>query len=491
MARDERQRTLLGAKRLTTENPDAVPEWPTLTVTLRADGTGVLHLSPSSTEQIDAAEIEQARRLVLAKVAAYANENHHRAVRLRVQEPDGEWLLGVNPNGTGFELPDDTERTADVRHPDRLSHDPTPAQTPSAADPPLTRLTVIDADADAEPLAPAIRATSPELVGLPSPSDLGTDRSPADAEPAPGRDVDRQALHARAPGPMTRLVESVNERLKDPAQREEDRLDQQFMRRYVGTETYLPAVVSPKGGPGKTTVAVVVGDALASRLPNQRVAAVDFNPGGGALEAVATEDRGARFSLLQLHSDRDQVRSHAQLQPYVASLQSGLDLLAVPPNPDLALSITPDHYAELFDQVLIPNYNVLVLDTSPDITSAITQLALQRGTQMIIVLEQGYVSSGVVIHSLPYLLEQPAAGGDGSRAIVVINRVMTDPRAGALEPLRDEIRKVHAGPIIEIPWDLDLRADIDSGTYALDHVKQRSTRLPLKRLALAVVQNLR
>ena len=123
----------------------------------------------------------------------------------------------------------------------------------------------------------------------------------ANAEQAPGRDVDREALHARPPGPMTRLVGSVGERLKDSAQREEEQLDQQFARRYVVTETNLPVVVSPKGGPGKTTVAVIIGDALASRLPNQRVAAVDFNPGGGALEAVATEDRGARFSLLQLH----------------------------------------------------------------------------------------------------------------------------------------------------------------------------------------------
>ena len=291
-----------------------------------------------------------------------------------------------------------------------------------------------------------VRVTSPGLVGLPIADRSRRRALAANAEQTPGRDVDREALHARPPGPMTRLVGSVGERLKDSAQREEEQLDQQFARRYVVTETNLPVVVSPKGGPGKTTVAVIIGDALASRLPNQRVAAVDFNPGGGALEAVATEDRGARFSLLQLHPDRDQVRSHAQLQPYVASLASGLDLLAVPPNPDLALSITPEHYAELFDEVLIPNYNVLVLDTSPDITSPVTQLALQRGTQMIIVLEQGYVSSGVVIHSLPYLLEQPAAGGDGSQAIVVINRVMDDPRAGALQPLRDEIRKAHAGP---------------------------------------------
>jgi hypothetical protein len=85
---------------------------------------------------------------------------------------------------------------------------------------------------------------------------------------------------------------------------------------------------------------------------------------------------------------------------------------------------------------------------------------------MIIVLEQGYISSGVVLRSLPYLLAQLAA--DGSRATVVINRVMSDPRAGALEPLREEIRTVHSGPIIEIPWDLDLRADMDSGAYSPD-----------------------
>ena len=272
---------------------------------------------------------------------------------------------------------------------------------------------------------------------------------------------------------------------------EEEDLDAHFALRYVVTDTNLPVVVSPKGGPGKTTVAVIIGDALASRMPNQRIAAIDFNPGGGALEAVATEDRAARYSMLELHDQRSRVRSHAQLQPYVASLHSGLDLLAVPPDPSLALSITPEHYTQLFDQVLMPNYNVLVLDTSPDITSPVTQLALQRGTQMIIVLEQGYVSSGVVIRNLPYLLHQPAAGDHGSRAIVVINRVMTDPRAGALEPLREEIRSVHSGPIIEIPWDLDLRADIDSGTYALDRVKRRSTRLPLKRLALHVAENFR
>ena len=51
----------------------------------------------------------------------------------------------------------------------KRSDDLTPSQSPtaSAANPPLRRLTVTDADADAEPLAPVVRVTSPGLVGLP------------------------------------------------------------------------------------------------------------------------------------------------------------------------------------------------------------------------------------------------------------------------------------------------------------------------------------
>jgi len=61
----------------------------------------------------------------------------------------------------------------------------------------------------------------------------------------------------------------------------------------IGAKVYLlyllVAVVSPKGGPGKTTVAVVIGDALSSRLPNQRIGAIDFNPGGGVPASLAPQ----------------------------------------------------------------------------------------------------------------------------------------------------------------------------------------------------------
>ena len=52
------------------------------------------------------------------------------------------------------------------------------------------------------------------------------------------------------------------------------------------------------------------------------------------------------------------------------------------------------------------------------------------------------------------------------------------------------IRELHRGPVIRVPWDLDLRAQLNSGEYTLDAVRRRSTRLPIKQLAIEVCQRL-
>ncbi|MGP0049289.1 MAG: CpaE family protein, partial [Solirubrobacteraceae bacterium] len=255
-------------------------------------------------------------------------------------------------------------------------------------------------------------------------------------------------------------------------------------------DTNCIVVASSKGGVGKTTNTVQLGTCLATYLPNQRVCAVDFNVGGGALQAAVADDRAAQHTLFELHRDRNTITRHSLLQSYVSSLPSGLDLLTVPPQPHLALEITPEHYAQLFDELLLESYDVLVLDCSPDITNPVTTWALQHGTQLVISTEQGYLAGSVVQHALDYLLAQPAAAG-GSAAIGVINKVLTDPRAGSAEETERALRSVIPDmPVIQIPSDLDLRALLDSGHYSLDLVKRRATRLPIKEMALEVCRRL-
>ena len=96
--------------------------------------------------------------------------------------------------------------------------------------------------------------------------------------------------------------------------------------------------------------------------------------------------------------------------PYVASLASGLDVLGVPPDPHLALTIKPEHYTALLDECLLNSYEIVILDTSPDITSPVTQLTLRDADQLVLVTEQGYLTAAVVWRALRFLLASQAAG---------------------------------------------------------------------------------
>jgi cellulose biosynthesis protein BcsQ len=356
------------------------------------------------------------------------------------------------------------------------------------------RLTVVEGHREWELAVPVNPAHEPVVLtsGVHSHRN-GRPSGPPPARPDPdahGNELDRDALYTRRPGPFGRFAARIDHMLKDHAERREDEVDAELLRRWVVHDTNCIVVASSKGGVGKTTNTVQLGTCLATYLPNQRVCAVDFNVGGGALQAAVADDRAAQHTLFELHRDRNTITRHSLLQSYVSSLPSGLDLLTVPPQPHLALAITPEHYAQLFDELLLESYDVLVLDCSPDITNPVTTWALQHGTQLVISTEQGYLAGSVVQHALDYLLAQPAAAG-GSAAIGVINKVLADPRAGSAEETERALRSVIPDmPVIQIPSDLDLRALLDSGQYSLDLVKCRATRLPIKEMALEVCRRL-
>ncbi|MGO9957245.1 MAG: AAA family ATPase [Solirubrobacteraceae bacterium] len=356
------------------------------------------------------------------------------------------------------------------------------------------RLTVVDGEGEWELALPADPTQEPVILHQGTHSrrnGRGADTPPA---PAPASDppgeLGREALHTRRPGPLSRFAARAGHALKDQAERREDELDTELNRRWVLNDTNTIVVASSKGGVGKTTNTVQLGNCLATYLPNQRVCAVDFNVGSGGLQAAVADDRAARHTLFELHRDRNQITRHSLLAPYLSSMPSGLDLLTVPPQPELALEITPEHYAQLFDELLLDTYDVLVLDCAPDITNPVTLWALQHGTQLLIATEQGYLAATVVQHALGYLLAQPAARG-GDTAIAVINKVINDQRAGTADETERALRSVIPDmPVIRIPSDLDLRALLDSGNYSLDLIRRRATRLPIKQMALEVCRRL-
>ena len=78
------------------------------------------------------------------------------------------------------------------------------------------------------------------------------------------------------------------------------------------------AVVSPKGGVGKTTCTFLLGNLLCSHL-GMRVVAVDANPDFGNLASLAPGTRRVERSLADLVDDLDGLRTAAELRPYVVA----------------------------------------------------------------------------------------------------------------------------------------------------------------------------
>ncbi len=424
---------------------DAFPHAALMRAQLTETGDGTVAVTvdlPGRTpHDLTAPDPTEARGELLAAARDFLTEQGHSFGRLAVTEADREWQLVVpaDPTQEPVVLDDTTREPADN------------AQAPDVSEPPSQ-----------------LHAT--------------------DSLPAPdhARDLDRSALYAPRRGALGRLGERLERALKDKAERREDEIEEQLNRRWVVHDTNVIVISSSKGGVAKTTNTIQLGTCLATYLPNQRVAAIDFNVGAGALGAAAAEDRQADHTMFELHRDRARITRHSLIQPYVSSLASGLDLLTVPPQPELALEITPEHYQELFDELLLDSYDVLLLDTSADIMNPVTRWALANGTQLVISTEQGFMTGSVVQHALDYLLSQPAANG-GEKAIAVINKVLGDARAGSADETERALRSASATmPVIRIPYDLDLRALIDSGHYDLSLVKRRATRLPIKEMALEV-----
>ena len=93
-----------------------IPRWPVITATVQQDGSGEVHFT-DHTEPVEADDLPAARDRVRAQVAEYARDQLGRPVRLEVSDPDGMWLLGVDPDGGVQALEHDTEPDADPTQP--------------------------------------------------------------------------------------------------------------------------------------------------------------------------------------------------------------------------------------------------------------------------------------------------------------------------------------------------------------------------------------
>jgi MinD-like ATPase involved in chromosome partitioning or flagellar assembly len=258
---------------------------------------------------------------------------------------------------------------------------------------------------------------------------------------------------------------------------EEAALEQRIRSLPGVTRPNTVALISPKGGVGKTTSTFLVGNLLAAHL-KLRVVAVDANPDFGTLARLSPDGRRSERSLADLLDDADRLKTAAELNPYVSRQATGLHLLGAPHDGELTATLGPDRYGELI-AFLSCFYEVVLLDLGTGVAGPLAKFAIDRADQAVLVTTPEWVTSSVVLDALAHVQHE--------RTTVALNKSLL--RAKDLPAVEHRFRAEHLHRCVTIPYDEQLAGMLDAGHYTLDALGRRS-RMAIKQLGLAVAEQL-
>jgi MinD-like ATPase involved in chromosome partitioning or flagellar assembly len=262
------------------------------------------------------------------------------------------------------------------------------------------------------------------------------------------------------------------------AERDEAELERRLGQQPAVSRANVAAVVSPKGGVGKTTSSFVIGNLIADRL-RLRVVAVDANRDFGTLASLVPPPVRCPRTLADLLADLGRIETATELRRYMAALPSGLHLLGAPHSPAVMAGLGPDPCGELV-ALLSTFYDVVLLDLGTGVAGPLSQFALRRADQAVIVTTPEWMAARAVLAALEHLAHE--------RTTVACN-MFHARRPGDLTELERRLRESGLHRSVAVPYDEQLAGMLASATYQLDALR-RPTRSAIKRLGLAVCEQL-
>jgi len=310
---------------------------------------------------------------------------------------------------------------------------------------------------------------------------------PVQAEPPRSEtaaDLTADRLLRRRSAPPSRgwrraVWELTGRRVQPPETRaERDRRDQRARaQRPVSTGHHRVAVMSLKGGVGKTTTTVVLGATLAD-VRGDRVVAVDANPDRGTLaERVRLETAGTVRDLL---ADREQIQRYADVRAFTSQAPSRLEVLASDRDPAVSEAFSADDYGDVA-RVLERFYSICLTDCGTGLLHSAMSGVLGLADQLVIV-------------------SSPAVDGARSASATVdwLDAHGYRDLAGTAVVALTSVRRIRSGPVdidgivrhfsrrcrdvVRIPYDPHL---VEGGEIALDRLAPATADAYL-RLAAAV-----
>lgn len=302
---------------------------------------------------------------------------------------------------------------------------------------------------------PAPPAQPPAAAPAPAPAPVQA-QPPVPAavpEPAPG-----------APLGYTAAVELSSDRLLRSRQKgrgsrggprfrfggkaaEAERLRRLELIRTPVLSCYKIAVISLKGGVGKTTTTTALGGTLASER-RDKIVAIDANPDAGTLGRRVRRETGA--TIRDLVQAIPTLHSYMDIRRFTSQAPSGLEIIANDVDPAVSTTFNDDDYRRAID-TLGKQYPVILTDSGTGLLYSAMRGVLDLADQLIIVSTPSVDGASSASTTLDWLSAHGYADLV-SRSLTVISGVR---ETGRLIKVDDIVRhfETRCRGVVVVPFD--------------------------------------
>lgn len=211
------------------------------------------------------------------------------------------------------------------------------------------------------------------------------------------------------------------------------------------------AVISRKGGVGKTTTTLMLGHTLAAVRPD-RVVAIDGNPDAGTLAHRVSSQ--TECNVTDALDRVGAIVGYPDARSLTSQAPSRLEVLASPQDPHASNALRGQDYQVVMDD-LDKHYNVLLCDTGTGIMDDANQGILDAVDQIVLVTGTALDTARAGSMTLDWLQTQ-GRGQLVADAVVVVNAISELGRVDI-----DQIDRHFAGrcrSVHRIPYDRHLEA---------------------------------
>ncbi|CAM5231991.1 AAA family ATPase OS=Streptomyces tendae OX=1932 GN=F3L20_07690 PE=4 SV=1 [Streptomyces tendae] len=240
---------------------------------------------------------------------------------------------------------------------------------------------------------------------------------------------------------------------KEEAELEQRKLD---LIRTPVLSCYRIAVISLKGGVGKTTTTTALGSTLATERQD-KILAIDANPDAGTLGRRVRRETGA--TIRDLVQAIPYLNSYMDIRRFTSQASSGLEIIANDVDPAVSTTFNDEDYRRAID-VLGQQYPIILTDSGTGLLYSAMRGVLDLADQLIIISTPSVDGASSASTTLDWLSAHGYADLV-SRSITVISGVRETGKMIKVDDIVGHFQTRCRGVVVSVDEHLAAGAEVD------------------------------